>query len=230
MLPDRFRIMLRGPGPHNGSEQAGRRVNAAANGTIAGELLTRRASRGLEQFFAYVQDQVGLSILDLSGATQENVNFITNLGHKLYSENFLRSLDDTFGASDFTSQANPALIERFLGQTLAFSEEQFDGVLAWDVLQYMSAPLVMATLDRLHRVAKPKSYLLAFFHSDEKAQSIPVYGFRIQDAKTLLLEERGMRKPAQLFNNRSLEKLFQRFDSVKFFLTREQLREVIIKK
>jgi hypothetical protein len=32
-----------------------------------------------------------------------------------------------------------------------------------------------------------------------------------------------------LFNNRNLEKLFGRFDSVKFFLTREQLREVIVK-
>jgi hypothetical protein len=38
-----------------------------------------------------------------------------------------------------------------------------------------------------------------------------------------------MRRPAQLFNNRSLEKLFHRFESVKFFLTREQLREVIVK-
>jgi hypothetical protein len=39
----------------------------------------------------------------------------------------------------------------------------------------------------------------------------------------------GARRPAQLFNNRSLEKLFVNFDSVKFFLTRERLREVIIK-
>jgi hypothetical protein len=39
----------------------------------------------------------------------------------------------------------------------------------------------------------------------------------------------GMRRPAQLFNNRSLEKLFGRFESVKFFLTKERLREVIVK-
>jgi hypothetical protein len=32
-----------------------------------------------------------------------------------------------------------------------------------------------------------------------------------------------------LYNNRSLEKLFARFESVKFFLTRERLREVIVK-
>jgi hypothetical protein len=38
-----------------------------------------------------------------------------------------------------------------------------------------------------------------------------------------------MRRPARLFNNRGLEKLFGRFESVKFFLTRDRLREVIAK-
>jgi hypothetical protein len=42
--------------------------------------------------------------------------------------------------------------------------------------------------------------------------------------------EYGLHHPAQLFNNRTLEKLFHRFESVKFFLTREHLREVIIKR
>jgi hypothetical protein len=32
-----------------------------------------------------------------------------------------------------------------------------------------------------------------------------------------------------LFNNRSLEKLFGGFESVKFFLTKDRLREVIVK-
>jgi hypothetical protein len=38
-----------------------------------------------------------------------------------------------------------------------------------------------------------------------------------------------MRRPAQLFANRALEKLFVRFESVKFFLARDRLREVIVK-
>ena len=70
--------------------------------------------------------------------------------------------------------------------------------------------------------------MLAFFHSDERAASIPSYFYRISDPKTLLLVPRGQRKPSQFFNNRSLEKLFQQFASVKFFLTRGHLREVIV--
>jgi len=189
--------------------------------------VSTRPSRGLEQFFTYLRGQAGLSILDLAGASQENINFITNLGHKLYSEDFVRSLDDVFGGED---QSNASRIDQFLRHTLNFENERFDGVLVWDVLQYMTPTLLTATLERLRTIVRPQSYLLTYFHSDEKAQQVPFYSFRIQDQQHLLLAQRGMRKPAQIFNNRSLEKLFQKFESVKFFLTREQLREVIVRR
>ena len=61
------------------------------------DAISTRTSRGLEEFFTYIRDQSGLTILDLGGATQQNVSFITNLGHRLYSENFLQILSETFG-------------------------------------------------------------------------------------------------------------------------------------
>jgi hypothetical protein len=78
---------------------------------------------------------------------------------------------------------------------------------------------------------KPKGYLLAIFHSAERKQTVPCYSFRIQDPRTLQVGRHGQRTASQqLFNNRSLEKLFRKFDSVKFFLTRDNLREVIVRK
>jgi hypothetical protein len=194
------------------------------------EKILQRQSRGLEQFFTYIRDQVGLSILDLSGANQENVNFITNLGHKLYSEDFMRGLKDAFGDENPAEQANPGRIDYFLKHNLDYSEDQFDGVLVWDALEYMAPPLLAATVDRLYQIVRAKSYLLSFFHVEDKASSVPRYTFRIRDFNSLTVTERGERVPVQRFNNRSLEKLFGRFESVKFFLTREQLREVIIKR
>ena len=71
--------------------------------------------------------------------------------------------------------------------------------------------------------------MLAFFHADDKQETVPYYTFRIQNLSTLQLAQHGQHRPTQLFNNRSLEKLFGKFDSVKFFLTKERLREVIVK-
>jgi hypothetical protein len=190
---------------------------------------TTRVSRGLEQFFFEIRDLVGLSILDLAGATQENINFLTSLGHKIYSQDIIRSLDDAFGP-DPAQQTNPALIETFLRNNLDYPADTFDGVLMWDSLQFMGPALVNATVERLVHVMRPKAYLLAFFNANERATEVMSYAFRIVDDRTILLAERGMRPSGQVFNNRNLEKLFGRFESVKFFLTRESLREVIVRR
>ena len=188
-----------------------------------------RPSRGLEEFFGYIHGQSGLTILDLGAASQQNVSFITGLGHRLYSEDFLRILGETFGENGASEQSNPGRIEYFLRQTLDHPPAHFDGVLIWDVLEYLAPALLNAVVERLHRTVRPRSYMLAFFHSDDKLEAVPSYTFRIQQMNALEVVRHGMRRPAQLFNNRSLEKLFGRFESAKFFLTRERLREVIIK-
>lgn len=233
MFTDKLRNLLRASGgavPHPPGEAQPGRMSGFLKKSGEKEILVTRTSRGLEQFFTHIRGESGLSILDLGGANQENVSFITNLGHRLYSEDVLRTIYDTFKGEDANDQANPGLIEHFLGETLNYDEEQFDGVLVWDTLEYMAPALLNATLERLQRIVKPGSYLLAFFHSDDKVSAVPYYTFRIQDFNSLLVAQRGARKPAQLFNNRSLERLFSRFESVKFFLTREALREVIIRR
>jgi hypothetical protein len=206
---------VRGPEPRGGNDPA----------------VHTRHSNGLEQFFGQIQHEPGLRILDLSGASQANIAFITSLGHKLYSEDLLQSLDLAFGEGDFfANQSVPARIEAFLEQSLNFPEDHFDGVLAWDVIEYLAPALLKAAVDRLSRILKPRSYLLAIFHAGERADSVPAYYYRICDAGTLLLSFRPVRRPAQFFNNRAVEKLFQSFESVKFFLTRDALREVIAKR
>jgi len=218
---------IRGPaGPNGPGPTPPSNARSAARG---GEgIISTRPSRGLDEFFSYIRDQSGLTILDLGGATQQNVSFITNLGHRLYSEDFLQILQETFdeGAAD---QSNTGRIDYFLRQALEYPEAHFDGVLIWDVLEHLAPALLTAVIERLHTIVRPKSYMLAFFHSDDKLDAAPYYTFRIQDVNMLQVAQHGTRHPAQLFNNRSLEKLFGRYESVKFFLTRERLREVIIK-
>lgn len=108
MISERLRSMLRRPGD---AVSPGAGVIAPVNHSSAPtlfdkEVVSSRASRGLEQFFAYHRGQVGLSILDFAGASQQNINFITNLGHRLYSEDFVRTLDDIFGNANPNDQAN----------------------------------------------------------------------------------------------------------------------------
>jgi hypothetical protein len=226
VLPDRLKGIFRGSGPGATDSSS----TFKSKGANEKEIVTTRQSRGLEQFFAYIRDQSGLSILDLGGACQDNVNFVTELGHRITPQSILQSVDETFGGVTEADQSNPHLIETFLTTNLDYRADSFDGVLLWDTLQFMTPPLLHAVLERLHIIVRPKSYLLVYFNSEERGKVSPVYSFRIQDKQTLRLIQRGMRPTAQSFNNRGLEKLFVDFESVKFFLTRESLREVIVRR
>src|SRR5689334_23796404 len=121
------------PGPLKNLFRGGRAAEAPSGPSVAPsqrgrgplrgpETVTTRQSRGLQEFFTYIRDQSGLTILDLGGATQQNVNFITNLGHRLYSEDFLQILNETFGLDDTVDQSNPGRIDYFLRQSLDYPE------------------------------------------------------------------------------------------------------------
>jgi hypothetical protein len=191
-----------------------------------------RSSNGLDQFFASLHDQENLSILDFSGASQANISFITSMGHRIYSNDVVRTMEEAFGTGgDFiANQADPDRAATFLRESLDFPEQSFDGALIWDTLQFLAPPLLQDTVDRLGRILRPQASLLAFFHAEEKAQTAPLYTYRIVESKIMSLTPRNQVRPVQYFNNRALEKLFQKYHSVKFFLTRDHLREVIVRR
>jgi hypothetical protein len=220
LLKDRLRSEPFSPSLHSPPKKSG-----------AGQS-QNRASNGLDQFFASLQDQEGLSILDFSGASQANISFITSMGHRIYSNDALRTMEEAFGSGgDFiANQSDPERAALFLRENLEFGDRSFDGALIWDTLQFLAPPLLQATVDQLYRILRPQSSLLAFFHAEEKAQTAPLYSYRIVESKIMSLTPRNQERPVQYFNNRSLEKLFQKFSSVKFFLTRDHLREVIVRR
>jgi hypothetical protein len=191
-----------------------------------------RSSHGLEQFFSSIQDEQNLSILDFAGASQANISFITTLGHRIYSNDVIHTMEAAFGSGgDYAAnQADPQRAAAFLEETLGFADRSFDGALLWDTLQFLAPPLLEQTVEHLFRILRPGAFLLAFFHADEKNSSAPLYAYRILSPKSMSLTPRGGVRPTQYFNNRSLEKLFQKFQSVKFFLTRDHLREVIVRR
>jgi len=177
-----------------------------------------------------LQTQENLSILDMSGASQANISFITGLGHRISSDDILGTMQQCFGDDFLENQQMASNAQRFLDQTLTFPDQSFDGALVWDTLQFLTSPLLDQTVAQLLRVMRPGGLMLVFFNADEKLPRIPLYNYRIQDQKTLLLTPRGGSQRIHFFNNRTLEKIFDKAASLKFFLTRDNLREVIVRR
>lgn len=172
-----------------------------------------------------------MTILDLAGVSQNTISFITNFGHRVYSDDLLLQLDRFFANGDFyENQANHQLAGEFLDNVLDFPIDHFDGVLLWDALEFIAPPLLEQVVRRIRNMVRPGGTMFALFHAQERLNPVPIYSYRIADSRTIGMVNKGQRQPAQVFNNRGLEKLFQDFESVKFFLTRDHLREVIVRR
>jgi hypothetical protein len=171
-----------------------------------------------------------LRILDLSGASQANLNFVLQYGHHLYCEDFLATLEEVFGDGDdfFARQADDDLVDRFLSQTFANLQGPFDGALIWDNLQLLQPPLLDYTVGHLHRLLEPGALVHAFFNSDERAKWIPVNTYRIEAANAIHVIPRDYRAAPPPLTARALERVFSDFASVKFFLSRDHIRELIV--
>jgi SAM-dependent methyltransferase len=223
-----FRIFRGGAAPADPLQQPAARQ----------ERITRRSS-GLAEFARNIAGQENLRILDLGPTSPANIEYLTNLGHKIYNEDvLLASTDPTFTRKD--EDGKPVLdAELFMAENLVYEPELFDAVLAWDVPDFAPEPLIKPMIERIYKITKPKGILLGFFHTKDLGHEAPCYRYHISQPDMLQLqpmwkpgqESRGKRIPMfrmqRVFANRTLENLFHEFASMKFFLARDNIREVL---
>jgi len=179
-----------------------------------------RRSNGLREFFAHLEGQQGLRVLDVGLPSQANVNVITGLGHRIYSEDIYNELAGGIkrpGSSDF------------LEGSLKYPTGLFDGILGWDLLDLLPSPeMVAPTIARLAEITHTGAVLLFFFHTSEPGASVPAFRTTISAPGSLTLQTRGDYRLKRPFNNRNIENMFSAFRSLKFFLAQDGLREVLV--
>lgn len=188
---------------------------------------TSRKSNGLKHFFNVLPDRARLDILDLGGLSQANLGVLSEFGGTVHAV-------DLLGQYDQHKRENPeaamdvAAARDFVDDFLNFQRNQFDAVLAWDCLEFLDSDTVYLAVPRLGEILRPGGAMLTFFHTQGRGESVPACRYRIDGSDELLLQPRDLRTLPNTFNNRSLERLFEEFDSIKFFLTRDSIREVIV--
>lgn len=186
----------------------------------------QRKSNGLRHFFESVPRDPAMQMLDLGGVSQSNVDFMSGLGCKIHAVDLLGCFDASKqNAPDGVVDAEAA--RDFVDEYLDFNSAQFDAVMVWDVLEFLDPDVLHLTVPRLGKILRPGGGLLTFFHTHSRGETVQVYRYSIDGPDLLSLRTKELRTLPNTFNNRSLERLFADFKSVKFFLTRDHLREVI---
>ena len=187
-----------------------------------------------------LNSQEALCVLDMGSTSASNIGFLTSRGHKNYSEDLLRSsLDPALRIQD---AAGTSVLDckRFLEENLVYANSMFDVVLCWNLPDYMEESLVKPTIDRLWSVMKPGGFLLAFFHTRDAGPDSVCHRYHVTATDMLEMQEIKFAPPGRpeaekqsprlqrVFNNRHIENLFRDFASIKFFLARDAIREVLV--
>jgi len=194
--------------------------------------LTRRSS-GLGELSRTWESAEGLCILDLGSTSPANIRYFTEHGHRIYSEDLLiASTDPELLTKD--EEGKVVLDSRkFLADNLVYPAAHFDVVLCWNLPDYLDESLVKPVVGRLWSVLKPSGMLLARFH---------IVGGDTLEMQKIVLRREARRGPTgavhtaisdgfqlqRVFNNRHIENLFRDFASIKFFLARDSIREVLV--
>lgn len=202
--------------------------------------VTRRCT-GLSELVKALSWLDGQKVLDLGPTSPANISFFTNMGQRTYGEDVLLASRDAQYQVKGEDGSRSVDVDKFLADNLAFEKETFDAVLLWDMPDYLSESLVKPVVQRIHTIMKPGALMLAFFHTKDAGPDAPYQRYHIASPETIELQRIPLPPPGReetgryahfrlqrVFNNRHIENLFRDCGSLKFFLGRDNIREVLV--
>jgi hypothetical protein len=211
-------------------------VGPSVKGVAATAAQSGRVSNALKEFLWLLSDIPKAKILDMGQVSQDTLNFFIEKGFRVTTEDFLRSWREfmdaeearlragkTGGDADFERPSAVALADRFLEDLLKYPPASFNGILAWDLFDYMEPEMLARVVARLHDILRPGGVVLAIFHSRTPDRFCRYRVLPDQTFEQLPLPP--IAQHVHIFQNREMLDLFAKFRTSKTFVGRDQLRE-----
>ncbi len=186
-----------------------------------------RPSRGWAEVLAFLKATESLRVLDFGTTSPANINFLTSLGHSVYMANVVQDANKPEWKLPSDDGAEVYDVAGFVKSSLDFSGRDFDVILLWDTANYLPGPLVPPMFERLHKVLRPQGRLLALFHGRAEGPDNTFSRYQLTDSDQLHVISAGDYPVRQVYQPRDIEKLIEKFSSSRFFLGKDNTREVI---
>ena len=202
-----------------------------SGGTTKGVSTDRvpRHSSGWKELLKHLHEEDSLRILDIGPTSSTNINFITSIGHSIYMANLVEEAAKPEWIIP-AAAGEPAGfdVERFLTTNLNFAGRIFDIVILWDTADYLPEVLLPAVLERIHSVMQEGGLMLAFFHTKTEGVETGFSRYHLTDTDAVEMQRAGNFPILRTYSNRQIENMLAAFSSYKFFLAKDNLREVIV--
>jgi cyclopropane fatty-acyl-phospholipid synthase-like methyltransferase len=185
-------------------------------------------TKALARFLTLLSSRPQPHLLDLGPVVGHNVTFFgEQLGCKIFVEDLSKDIDQ------HVREERVAELPAFLGKRFTQAAGSFDGILCWDVFDYLDKAAAQALARQLTRMLKTDGVLLAFFSTAEPLPGAkPAYTRHVVvDQLTLQHRSypaaRGKQRPLL---NRDIQKMFEPLRITEQFLLKNNRREVLFRK
>ncbi len=183
------------------------------------------ATKALRKFLSCLTSRESPVLVDLGPVVGSNVSFFgEQLGCKIFVEDLFADLDRHVRAD--TLEALPAFLKKRFPQ----ESGSVDGILCWDLIDYLDRAAAQELAGELTRVLRPEGALLGFFGTAQTREA-RYTKFIIADEVNLKHRSYEAARGRQaILLNRDIIKLFAGLRVSDSFLLKNNLREILFRK
>jgi SAM-dependent methyltransferase len=183
-------------------------------------------TKALRKFLASLTSRESPTLLDLGPVVGSNVSFFgEQLGCKIRVEDIYAEVDRH--AREDKLEALPDFLKRRFPQP----DGSVDGILCWDLIDYLGRPAAHALAEQLDRILRPDGTLLAFFGTTASPQGGRYTKYTvIDDANLMYRPYAAVHGRQAVLVNRDILRLFEGLRVADSFLLQHNVREILFRK
>lgn len=183
------------------------------------------STKALKKFLHALATKESPALLDLSPVVGANITFFgEQLGCRVLVEDVFAEIER------HTREQRLDALPAFLSKRFPQPDASFDGILCWDVMDYLDRPSAQALAEQLTRLLKPEGALLALFST---APPIDAHYTRYTIVDDTTMKRRpyaASRERQSALVNREIIRLFERLRVSDSFLLQNNLREILFRR
>ena len=183
-------------------------------------------SKALQKFIGALSHNVAPVLIDFGPVIGTNVAFFgEHLGCKLYIEDLATEIDRHTRAKTRDALA-ATLANRF-----TMPDGSVDGVLCWDIFDFLEAPAAKALAREVVRVLRPGGAVMGFFCT-KTVDLVPFSKYEILEESSSLRHRHhpGTGGTKYVLQNRDIIKMFDGLFVSESFLLKSNTREILLRK
>jgi len=183
------------------------------------------STKALKKFLATLTSQATPVLLDLGPVVGSNVSFFgEQLGCKIFVEDIFADIDR------HTREGKLEALPGFLQKRFQQAAGTVDGILCWDLIDYLDKASAQALATELTRILRPDGALLAFFGTAQAPHSRYTKFIIVDDVNLRHRQYPAARGRQAILLNRDIIRLFSGLRVSDSFLLQNNLREILFRK